>query len=77
MKESGRRKLLGIGVVGSVIAALCCFTPVLLIVFGSAGVLAVAGWLDPVLMLALTGFVGLTLFAIVRRNKAAKNDRPA
>ena len=31
------RKLLQIGVVGSVVAALCCFTPVLVVLFGALG----------------------------------------
>jgi len=33
-------KLLGIGIVGTVIAALCCFTPVLVILLGAVGLAA-------------------------------------
>jgi mercuric ion transport protein len=72
LKGPGSRSLLGIGIAGSVIAALCCFTPVLVVLFGTAGVLGAAAWLDPVLIAALIAFVGLTLFALSRRRQTAK-----
>jgi len=62
-------KLLGIGIVGTVIAALCCFTPVLVILLGAVGLAAMVGWLDVVLLPALAFFIGLTLYAVWRRQK--------
>ncbi|MDQ7010319.1 MAG: mercury resistance system transport protein MerF, partial [Mariprofundaceae bacterium] len=49
--------LLKTGIIGSVIAALCCFTPVLVILFGALGVAAWVGYLDYVLMPALLFFI--------------------
>ena len=43
------RKLLGIGIVGSAVAALCCFTPILVIVFAAVGLSAWLAWIDFVL----------------------------
>ncbi len=64
-------KLLLTGVIGTVIAALCCFTPVLLILLGAVGLSALAGGLDYVLIPALIFFVLLTIYAQVRRNRQA------
>ncbi len=67
MKE---KTLLRTGVVGSVVAVLCCFTPVLVIGLGAVGLSAWLGWLDYVLFPALAGFLGLTAYALVRRRAA-------
>ena len=60
------RKLLGVGIVGTLIAAVCCFTPALVVVLGVVGLSAVVGWLDYVLLPALGAFVGITIYALVR-----------
>ena len=75
------RKLLGIGIAGTVIAAICCFTPVLVILLGVVGLSAWLGWLDYVLFPALAVFIGITIYALVRRGKtpatsAAAADKP-
>ena len=59
--------LLRLGIVGTVIAALCCFTPVLVILLGAIGLSALVGWLDYVLFPALAIFVGITIYAVWRR----------
>jgi len=61
------RKLLGIGIVGTLIAALCCFTPLLVGLLGALGLAAAVGWLDQVLLPALAIFVAITVYALVRR----------
>lgn len=60
------RKLLKTGVAGSVIAAVCCFTPVLFILLGVLGLSAWVGWLDYVVLPALVVFVGITIYALWR-----------
>lgn len=65
------RKLLRIGIVGTVVAALCCFTPLLVILLGALGLSAAVGWLDLVLLPALAAFVALTLYALWRRSRRA------
>ena len=67
MKE---KTLLRTGVVGSTIAALCCFSPILVILLGAVGLSAWLGWLDYVLFPALAVFLGLTAYALVRRKSA-------
>jgi mercuric ion transport protein len=68
------KKLLGIGIVGTVIAALCCFTPLLVVVLGVVGLSAALGWLDYVLLPALAFFVGLTIYAVCRRQKSQTSE---
>ncbi len=75
------RKLLGIGIAGTVIAALCCFTPVLVVLLGVVGLSAWVGGLDYVLFPALAVFIGITVYALVRRAKnpatsADATDKP-
>ncbi len=64
MKES---TILKTGVIGTVIAALCCFTPVLVVLFGAVGLAAVVGYLDYVMFPALGFFVLLTVYALWRK----------
>ncbi len=72
------RTLLRTGVIGSVIAAICCFTPVLVLLFAAVGLSAWMGWwLDYfVLFPALAIFLGLTGYAVYRlkRKPAAQGD---
>jgi mercuric ion transport protein len=64
-----QNKMLKAGVIGTVVAALCCFTPVLVIIFGAVGLVALVGYLDYVLFPALAFFVALTLYAFWRRQQ--------
>ncbi len=64
--------LLRLGIIGSVIAALCCFTPVLVVLLGILGLSARTGYLDYVLLPALAFFLGLTAYALVRRHHRAE-----
>tara|TARA_R110000787_G_scaffold254750_1_gene360067 strand:+ start:188 stop:388 length:201 start_codon:yes stop_codon:yes gene_type:complete len=61
------RALLGIGVIGTLITALCCFTPILIMILGIVGLSALTGYLDYVLLPALGAFILLTLYALWRR----------
>ncbi|MDX8412949.1 MAG: mercury resistance system transport protein MerF [Mariprofundales bacterium] len=64
MKKS---TLLKTGIIGTAIAALCCFTPVLIILFSAVGLAAWIDHLDAVLMPALLFFVGLTVYALIKK----------
>lgn len=61
------RKLLTTGIFGTGILAICCFTPALVILLGAVGLSAWLTWLDYVLLPLLVLFVGLTIYALVRR----------
>ncbi len=72
------KNLLRGGVIGSVIAAICCFTPFLVVVFAGLGISAWMGWwLDYFLLFpALAFFLAMTAYAIYRlkRNAGAVGD---
>lgn len=59
--------LLRTGIIGSVVTALCCVTPVLVIGFGAVGLGTWVAGLDYVLFPLLAIFLGITIFALVRR----------
>jgi mercuric ion transport protein len=63
--------LLKTGIIGTVIAAICCFTPVLVILFGAIGLSAYIGWLDMVLLPSLAIFLILTGYALWKCKQAA------
>jgi len=63
------RTLLKVGIIGSIVAALCCFTPLLVAAFAALGLSALVGWLDYLLLPVLALFLGLATFALVRRRK--------
>ncbi|ADE14805.1 conserved hypothetical protein [Nitrosococcus halophilus Nc 4] len=65
------RQLLRTGIIGSIIAAICCFTPVLVLLLGALGLAAWVGWLDYVLFPALAFFLGLTAYAFWRQRRSA------
>jgi len=65
------RKLLGIGIGGGVITAICCATPVLAILLGAVGLAAWLAWLDYVLLPLLVLFIGITVYAVMRRPRTA------
>lgn len=69
--ESAR--LLRTGIIGSVITALCCFTPVLVVLLGAVGLSAVVGWLDYVLLPALAMFLAITGYALWKRRRASRS----
>ena len=59
--------LLKTGVTGSVIAAICCFTPILVLLAAGVGLSALVGWLDYALFPALFTFLGMTAYALYLR----------
>jgi len=63
------RTLLRTGIIGTVVAALCCFTPILVVLVAAVGLSAVTGYLDYVLFPALGFFLLLTAYALIRRSR--------
>ncbi|WP_420346064.1 mercury resistance system transport protein MerF [Pelagibius sp.] len=66
-------RLLKVGVVGTVIAAVCCFTPLLVVVLGALGLSALVGVLDYVLLPVLALFIALTVYALWKRKRVPSN----
>ena len=65
-KPLDNKTLLGAGLVGTAIAALCCFTPILVVLVVLIGLSAFVGYLDYVLLPALGFFILLTVYAVWR-----------
>jgi mercuric ion transport protein len=63
--------LLKVGIIGTIVAALCCFTPILVILFGAVGLSALVGWLDYVLFPALAIFLAITAYAVWKKTRVA------
>lgn len=61
------KKLLTTGLVGTVISALCCFTPILVVLLTAMGLSAVLGWLDYILLPSLALFIGISVYAVIKR----------
>ena len=64
------RRLLRVGLIGTVVAALCCFTPILVLLFGVLGLSAALGWLDLILLPVLAGFIALSAYALWRQRRS-------
>lgn len=67
------RTLLKVGLTGTLIAALCCFTPVLVVLFGAVGLSAYVGMLDYVLFPALGLFAVITVYALWKIQQVKSN----
>ena len=57
-----RPRLLTAGIVGTIVAAICCFTPALVVLFGAVGLSAWLGWIDVVLLPLLVACVALVIY---------------
>ncbi len=64
------KNLLRTGTIGSIVAAICCFTPALVILFGAVGLASLVGILDYVLLPSLAFFLALTGYALWKRREA-------
>jgi purine-cytosine permease-like protein len=64
------KTLVRASIFGTIVLALCCFTPVLVVLLGVVGMSALTGYLDYVLLPALAVFIGLTIYAIRRKRQA-------
>uniref|UniRef100_UPI004047AEB8 mercury resistance system transport protein MerF n=1 Tax=Yoonia sp. TaxID=2212373 RepID=UPI004047AEB8 len=58
------KTLLRRGLIGSVIAAICCFTPFLVVIVAGVGLSAVVGWLDYALFPLLFASLGVVAHAL-------------
>lgn len=64
-------RLLKIGVFGSVVTAICCFTPVLVLALAAIGAASLVGVLDYVLVPSLAIFLLITGYALWKRQRRA------
>ncbi|HSM39866.1 MAG TPA: mercury resistance system transport protein MerF [Afifellaceae bacterium] len=64
-------RLVRTGIIGTVVLAICCLTPVFVILLGTIGLSALVGVLDYVLLPALAIFIAITVYALWKRKAAA------
>jgi mercuric ion transport protein len=69
------RALLRTGLIGLVIAAICCFTPALVLLLGALGLSAWLAWLDFVLLPLLFMFAAIVGFALFLRFSKRNQER--
>jgi mercuric ion transport protein len=65
------RGLIAGGIIGSIVAALCCLTPILVVLLGAVGLSEWLGYADYVVMPALVFFVLLTAYGVYRQRRDA------
>ncbi len=61
--------MLKTGLIGSAVAAICCFTPALVWLLGGLGLAAALAWVDLILLPALFFFLALTGVALWKRQR--------
>ena len=72
MNKSSNNRLLKVGIIGTFIAALCCFTPLLVVLLGVVGLSALTGYLDYVLLPALCIFILILIYALVQKLRGSQ-----
>jgi mercuric ion transport protein len=63
------RSLLKIGIIGTIVTMICCFTPLLVLVLGAIGLSSMTGLLDVVLLPALGLFLIITGYGLWKRTQ--------
>ena len=59
-----------VGIIGTIVTAVCCFTPVLPFILGAIGISRFVGYLDMVLMPLLAIFAGIAIFGFLKQRSA-------
>lgn len=63
-------KLPKTSIIGTIVAAICCFTPALVVLLGLFGLSSLIGMLDYILLPALFIFLYITVHALWKRQAA-------
>lgn len=71
-EQKASRRLMRTGLIGAVVTAVCCFTPVLVILLAATGLGAATGYLDFVLFPVLAIFIGLAVYGYSKQGKESK-----
>jgi mercuric ion transport protein len=62
MEPNKGNRLITTGIIGSITAVICCFTPALVVLLSALGLAAVIGYLDYVLLPAMAILLGLIVY---------------
>ena len=66
--------MLTTGIVGSIIAVICCVTPALVVLLSAFGLAALIGYLDYVLLPAVAIFFGLIVYGWWTKSKRGERS---
>ncbi len=69
MEGKHQKRWFWVGLTGSVTTAVCCFTPILVLLLGAAGLGAVTGYLDYVLLPGLVVFLAMLVYGLSRKRQ--------
>ena len=69
MKNQSTKTLMRAGVIGTIVVAVCCVTPILVISLGIVGLGAMTGYLDYVLLPALAIFMLMAAYGFWKKRK--------
>ena len=64
MEQESRKRWVWIGGIGAGLAALCCFTPILVVLLSVLGLAALTGYLDYVLLPVLFVSLGIWVYGL-------------
>lgn len=64
MEQKSRTRWVWMGGIGAGLAALCCLTPILVVLLGAVGLAALTGYLDYVLFPVLLVSLGLLAYGL-------------
>jgi len=65
--------VLKVGIFGTIVAAICCFTPALVILLSAIGLSWLIGALDIILIPAFVFFLAMTVYALWKRSRQQSN----
>jgi mercuric ion transport protein len=66
------KKMLRIGIIGTIVTLLCCVTPVLVLLLGIVGLGVYTGYLDYVLFPVLAMFLAILIYSNWKSRKKSK-----
>jgi mercuric ion transport protein len=69
-RQMSNSALLKVGIVGTIVAAVCCFTPVVVVLLGVVGLAFLNAWLDYLVLPSLVFFLVITGYALWKRRAA-------
>ncbi|MBL4739644.1 MAG: mercury resistance system transport protein MerF [Sneathiella sp.] len=68
------KKTLRAGIIGTIIGAICCFTPLLVLLLGAAGLSAWLGWVDYALFPIMYASMGVAAYGLYVRSGKIGGD---
>lgn len=74
MELNKGNRLLATGIVGSIIAVICCFTPALVVLLSAFGLAALIGYLDYVILPAVAIFLGFIVYGWWTKSKRGERS---